>query len=313
MKLYSAQQVADRLPYLGLVERLREAFAQPSEVPARSMYPIDLPGGGRAELGIMPAWQSNESIAVKLLTIFPENVAKDLPTIHAQILVFDGRTGVPVALVDGTEVTRRRTAATSALAATFLARRDSQKLLIVGTGSQAVHQALAYAAVLPIRRIQVWGRSAEKARRIAQTLSQLSAEFTAEAIEDLEAAARESDVISCLTRSGEPLIAGEWLKAGAFLDLVGNHLADRRETDDEAARRSRIYVDTMKGALGEAGELLIPLKRGVIRESDVLGDLHALCRGEVQGRRAAGEITLFKSVGNGLEDLAAACMVQAAG
>lgn len=309
MKLYSAQQVAERLPYLGLVDRLRDAFAQMSEVPPRSMYPINLPDGTRAELGIMPAWQTNGFIAVKLLTIFPLNASKKLPSIHAQILVFDGTTGVPVALVDGTEVTRRRTAASSALAATFLARRESESLLVVGTGAQATHQALAYAAVLPIRRIGVWGRSAEKGALIVRALSQGASRFSVELIEDLEAAAREADVITCLTRASEPIIKGDWLKPGVFLDLVGNHLPDRRETDDRAAQRSRIFVDTMKGAMGEAGELLIPIKRGIIRESDVLGDLHALCRGEVPGRRTPDEITLFKSVGTGLEDLAAACMV----
>jgi alanine dehydrogenase len=312
MKIYSAAEVAQRLPYKALIAGLRDAFSQDIQAPLRSMYPINLASGSQATFGLMPAWHAGEILATKLVTIFPDNASQGLPTIHAQIVLFDGRTGIPTAVVDGTEVTRRRTAATSALAASYLANENAECLVVVGTGAQALHQALAHAAIRPIRRIGVWGRSPVNARALVEALRQHSQAFSVHVVDDLEAEAREADVISCVTGACDPVVFGEWLKPGSFLDLVGSHTPDRRECDDEAVRRSRIYVDTLAGAQAEAGDLLIPLRHGVIRQSDILGDLHALCRGEVAGRVTPHEITLFKSVGSALEDLAAARMVVAA-
>ena len=313
MRVYSAADVAQRLPYQELIAGLREAFCQDIRVPKRSMYPIDPESGSEAIYGVMPAWRSGDVLVTKLLTIFPENGFQGLPTIHAQIVVFDGRTGAPTAIIDGTEVTRRRTAATSALAATYLANEQAEYLVIVGTGAQALHQALAHATVRPIRRIGVWGRSLEKAEVLAEALSQHSEVFSVHVVDQLEPSVREADVISCATSAYQPIMFGEWLKPGAFLDLVGSHTPTRRECDDEAVRRSRIYVDTFSGALVEAGDLVLPLRRNVIRRTDVVGDLHALCRGKVAGRSSANEITLFKSVGSAIEDLAAARMLMTSG
>lgn len=278
-------------------------------MPLRSMYELTLPGGGRATFGLMPAWQAGTVFTTKMLTIFSDNASRGLPTIHAQILVFDGNSGMPIAVVDGTEVTRRRTAAASALAATFLAHEASSQLLIVGTGPQAAHQALAHATVRPIRRIGIWGRNIESARAVVEELRTSAGTIVVDAVTDLEAAVRNADVISCATSASQPVVQGDWLKPGAFLDLVGSHTPERRECDDEAVRRSRIYVDTLVGAMAEAGDVLIPLSRGVIRETDIVGDLHSLCRREEPGRRTSQEITLFKSVGSALEDLAAAQQV----
>jgi alanine dehydrogenase len=311
MNVYSAAQVAQRLPYKALIAGLREAFCQDIEVPRRSMYPIDLASGSEATYGVMPAWRSGDILVTKLVTIFPHNANQGLPTIHAQIVLFDGRTGAPTAIVDGSEVTRRRTAATSALASSYLANEQAEYLLVVGTGAQAWHQALAHTAVRPIVRIGVWGRSPAKAKVLVEALRQNSDAISVHVVDDLESSAREADVISCVTGASEPIVFGEWLKPGSFLDLVGSHTPHRRECDDEAVRRSRIYVDTVAGALAEAGDLLLPLKQSVIRQSDILGDLHSLCRGEVAGRRTPDEITLFKSVGSAIEDLAAARMVVA--
>lgn len=315
MKVYLAADVAQRLPYTKLVEALRVAFRNDIQAPLRSFYEIDTPFGTRATYGLMPAWQAGEVIATKLITIFPDNAALDLPTIHAQIVLFDGKSGVPTAIIDGTEITRRRTAAASALAATYLAREDARELLVIGTGPQAFHQALAHAAVRPIMRIHVWGRSPGKAAALVQSLMRHGAKSgnssspCIDAVEHLESVARGADIISCATSAAVPLVDGRWLKPGAFLDLVGSHSPDRRECDDEAARRSTIYVDTLKGALAEAGDILIPLKSAIVRESDIRGDLHALCRKQVSGRTTADQITLFKSVGTATEDLAAAKLV----
>ena len=311
MNVYPPTEVAKRLPYKALIEALRDTFSQDIQVPLRSMYAMNLPSGPQATFGLMPVWRAGEIMATKLLTIFPDNASQGLPTIHAQIVVFDGRTGIPTAIIDGTEVTRRRTAATSALAASYLANEHAESLLVVGTGPQAPHQALAHAVLRPIRRVGIWGRCVRKARAVVEVLNQNSLQFSAHVVDDLEAGAREADVISCVTSACDPVVFGEWLKPGSLLDLVGSHTPNRRECDDEAVRRSRIYVDTLVGARAEAGDLLIPLRHGVIRQSDILGDLHALCRNEVAGRGTSDEITLFKSVGSALEDLAAARMVVA--
>jgi len=310
-ELYSAAQIAQRLPYKALIAELRDAFRQGIQAPLRSMYSIDVASGAQVTFGFMPAWRAGEILAAKLVTIFPDNVSQGLPTIHAQIVLCEGKTGIPLAIIDGTEVTRRRTAATSALAASYLADENAEYLVIVGTGAQAIHQALAHAQVRPIRRIGIWGRSPGKASALAESLRQKSQVFSVHVVDDLEAKVREADVISCVTGACDPVVFGEWLKPGSFLDLVGSHTPDRRECDDEAVRRSRIYVDTFAGVRAEAGDLLVPLRRSVIQDSDILGDLHALCRGEVAGRRTLDEITLFKSVGSAIEDFAAARMIVA--
>jgi alanine dehydrogenase len=315
MKVYSAAAVERRLPYPKLVEALRVAFRNDIQTAIRSFYAIDTPSGMRATYGLMSAWQAGEVIATKLVTVFPDNAARQLPTIHAQIVLFDGKSGVPAAIIDGTEITRRRTAAASALASTYLAREDARELLVLGTGPQAFHQALAHAAVRPISRIHVWGRSPARVAALVQSLRQYNRENEStraprvETAEDLESAARGVDIISCATSAAVPLIEGRWLKPGSFLDLVGSHSPERRESDDDAVRRSNIYVDTLEGALAEAGDLLIPMKSAVIGKSDIRGDLHSLCRNQVGGRTTGDEITLFKSVGTAVEDLAAAKLV----
>jgi alanine dehydrogenase len=317
VRIHSATEVAAALPYAALVTELRKAFATGALVPRRSLHFIPQAQGPDAVVGLMPAWQAGEAIAVKVFTLFPENPGKGLPTIHAQVLLFDGKTGVPIAVVDGTEVTRRRTAAVAALAASFLARDEASDLLIVGTGAQAPYNALALAAVRPIRTIVVWGRSRTKAQKTAAEINDArlraaeneGRKVTVEVAEDLESAVRIADIVSCATSASTPIVHGAWLKPGAHVDLMGSHSPTERECDDEAVRRARVYVDTKTNAMQEAGDVLVPIRAGIVPESHVLGDLYELCRGEVAGRLHPGDITLFKSVGNAHADLVAARVV----
>ena len=221
-------------------------------------------------------------------------------------MLFDGATGVLQALLDGGELTARRTAAASALASRYLSRPDSTRLLMVGAGVMAPHLVRAHACARPIRHVEVWGRSPEKAKSLAAALDGPDLKATHAA--DLEAAVGEADVISCATLATEPLVLGAWLKPGQHLDLVGAFTPDMAETDDAAIARARVYVDTREGAIVEAGELVGAIKRGVIGEMDIQGDLFDLTRGAVEGRAEADEITLFKSVGTALEDFAAATL-----
>lgn len=261
----------------------------------------------------MPAFTPQGSGAVKLVTLFPDNRARGLPTIQAILVVFS-QAGAPIAMLDGTMVTRLRTGAASALASSYLSRLDSAHLLVIGTGALAPYMALGHCSVRPIRRVSVWGRDELRAQATAAEIRSLvGKELEVKVAGSREEAVGAADIISCATSSAEPLVAGKWLRPGTLLDLVGSFTPDRREVDDEAVLRSRVFVDTLEGALSEAGDLLQPLRRGVIDRSRIEGELADLVSGRVSGRREQEEIMLFKSVGTAIEDLAAAqCIVAAA-
>jgi ornithine cyclodeaminase len=252
----------------------------------------------------MPAWQAGRHIGVKVVTVFPENAAADLPRLLGSFLLLDGRTGKPLALMDGRALTARRTAAASALAASYLARPDCERLLMVGTGALAPHLIEAHASVRPIVNVLVWGRHHEKAVKLAQRLNRRSLKVSATA--DLANAVRGAHIVCCATPSETPLIEGHWLPLGVHLDLVGGFRPEMREVDDDCIRRARVFVDTRAAALVEAGDIVQPLRSGVLRHDDIAGDLFDLARGTRGGRRYHDQITLFKSVGTALEDLAAA-------
>jgi ornithine cyclodeaminase len=221
-------------------------------------------------------------------------------------LLCDGATGQHLAIIDGNEITGRRTAAASALAGRHLARADATRLLIVGGGHVAGLMAEAWRAVRPIASVVVWNIRPAGAERLAAALRAQG--ISATATEDLERAVRAADIVSCATLSHTPLVRGAWLRPGTHLDLVGGYMPTMREADDDAARLCRVFIDT-DAALAEAGDITQPLASGVIGADAIQGTLFSLCRGEVAGRRSDSEKTLFKSVGSAIEDLAAAALV----
>jgi alanine dehydrogenase len=306
MIVLNQQQTAAALPYKPLVEALRQAFTKGYTAPLRSMHKLDQPDGTTAVYGLMPGWAAGEVIGTKLVTVFPGNAAKGVPTVQAIIVLFDGATGTPVGIVDGTEATYRRTACASALAADYLARSDATRYLIVGTGPLGVHFAGAMASVRPIKEIRVWGRNKDKAEGAAAAMASNNPGILVTATDDLEAAAGWADIVSTVTSSPDPVIEGAWLRPGTHLDLVGAHTPTTRECDDDAITKARVFVDVRSAALAEAGELIIPIKAGKITESHVAGDLVDLALGKVAGRQSADQKTAFKSVGHALEDIAAA-------
>jgi alanine dehydrogenase len=272
--------------------------------PQRHHHTIPVPGAQEGTLLIMPAWQTGRHVGIKLLTVFPDNAARSKASVMGQYLLLDGKTGEPLALLDGPALTARRTAAASALAASYLARPDCERLLMVGTGALAAHLIEAHAAVRPIRNVLVWGRNPEKAARLAQRLTRRTLKVTATA--DLRGAVNGAHIICCATLAEEPILRGHWLPLGVHIDLVGGFTPAMREADDDVMRRARIFVDTREGALAEAGDIVTPIAEGVLSADDIAGDLFELARGERGGRRFHDQITLFKSVGAALEDLAAA-------
>jgi ornithine cyclodeaminase/alanine dehydrogenase-like protein (mu-crystallin family) len=298
MKVLDAAQTAAALPFERLIPTLRDAFVSGAEVPLRHRHDIVQSDGTTAALLLMPAWRANRMFGVKVVSVFPGNGARGLPAVSASYLLCDGATGQHLALIDGGEITRRRTAAASALAGSFLAREDAKSLLIVGSGHVGGLMAEAYRAVRPIERVMVWNIRRAGAERLAARLG-------AEAVTDLAAAVRQADIVSCATLSHEPIVRGEWLRPGTHLDLIGGFTPAMREADDDAVRRARVFIDT-DAALAEAGDLIDPIAHGALRREDIAGSLFSLCRGDEPGRRDPAEITLFKSVGSALEDLAAA-------
>ncbi|MDA0678721.1 MAG: ornithine cyclodeaminase family protein [Proteobacteria bacterium] len=299
-----AKMVAAALPIKQLIEALNEAFASDVEVPARAHHEVSVPGGNAGILLLMPAWRKGANMGVKIVTVFPDNVKQGNPAMFGSYLLMSAKNGMPVALLDGTELTLRRTAAASALASTYLSRKDATKLLMVGTGNLAPHLVRAHATARPIKTVTIWGRRPDAARRLADKLSGSSLEISV--ADNLEEACRDADIVSCATLATEPLLKGEWLTAGQHIDLVGAFTPGMAEADSLAIARADLYVDTRAGALAESGEIVQAIECGAIIETDIRGSLRDLAMRRAKGRSAVDEITLFKSVGTALEDLAAA-------
>jgi alanine dehydrogenase len=307
MRVVTADEVHGALAYPALIEALAAMFKAGAEAPLRHHHTIPVPGAPDATLLLMPAWQAGAALGIKIVSVFPGNAAKSLPAVMGQYLLLDAATGAPKALIDGTALTLRRTAAASALASRFLSRADTSHLLMVGTGALAPHLVAAHCTVRPIRRVSIWGRSPDHARATAAKLKVPGVSVSAAV--KLEDAASAADIISCATLAAEPLIHGAWLKSGQHLDLVGGFTPKMREADDEAVRRAAVYIDTRGGAMKEAGDIVQPLASGALKAEAIRGDLFDLCRGTTKGRSDPSAITLFKSVGTALEDLAAAKLV----
>lgn len=299
-------QTRAALPWPDLIDAVARMFKGDCVTPVRHHHAMSVPGESDATLLLMPAWVPGHYSGVKVLSLFPDNGSRGLPAIHGTYLLSSGKTGEILAIIDGGELTARRTAATSALASRLLSREGSTELLVCGTGRLSLNLMQAHAEVRPLTRIHVWGRNPEAAAATAEAARLMG--LPALPVTDLETAARQADIISCATLSSQPLIDGGWLKAGAHLDLVGGFKPDMRETDDTAIRRSSVFVDTLAGATHEAGDIVQPLTSGVLAPGDIRAELAELLRGSKQARRSADEITLFKSVGAALEDLAGAIL-----
>ncbi|MEZ5706595.1 MAG: ornithine cyclodeaminase family protein [Burkholderiaceae bacterium] len=318
MKFFDAESTRAALPFDKLIPALRERFAGGCEVPPRHVHEIISPigeagmdaAGRRITSLIMPAWTAGRYYGVKIVNIAPGNAKRGLPGLHGTYLLFDGRTGVPLAQIDGDEITARRTAAASALAASYMARSDAEHLLIVGAGRVASLLPQAYQAVRTLKQVRVWSRRHSEAQALAHRLKQ--AGFEASATDQLSEACGEADMVSCATLSTEALVRGAWLAPGSHLDLIGSFTPAMREADDACFQNARLFVDTEE-ALTKSGDLLIPIQHGVLRADDVRGTLTTLSKGVATGRKNATERTVFKSVGTALEDLAAAVLVYETG
>ena len=304
MQILDAEATRAALPFDRLIPALRTLFATGCAVPPRHVHAVPAPGGGFTSL-IMPAWVPGLCYGVKTVNVAPHNAARGLPGLHSTYLLYSAATGAPLAWLDGDQITARRTAAASALAASFAARPDARHLLLVGAGQVARLLPAAYRVVRPIDRVTVWARSADSASRLARELR--ADGFDAHPTADLPAAAARADVVSCATLATAPLVQGAWLQPGSHLDLIGSFTPAMREADDACFAGAALYIDTDE-ALAKSGDLLGPLASGVLSAGAVRGTLATLCAGQASGRQSAAERTVFKSVGTALEDLAAAML-----
>lgn len=309
MRVIAPEEIDAALTFPALTDALAAAFAGDVMVPPRHHHTISRPKAD-ATLLLMPAWSGTQAgapyLGTKIVTVFPTNGAVNLPSVMGTYLLADGATGQPLAVLDGARLTLWRTACASALAARHLARPDAERLLMVGAGALSPFMIGAHMAARPIRTVEIWNRNPA---RVVPLIARLAkAGIRAGVVEDLEMASRRADIISCATLSTAPLIRGEWLKPGAHLDLVGAFNLGMREADDEALRRARVYIDTA-AALTEGGDIAVAIRAGAYRKQDVAGTLFDLARGKTSGRASLEEITLFKSIGTAIEDLAAAILV----
>ncbi|APH70345.1 ornithine cyclodeaminase family protein [Aquibium oceanicum] len=315
MRMIDTGAVDRALDFSSLVETLRDTFRDGAIQPVRHHHTIERPDGAASTLLLMPAWSDFERagtsdggfVGVKIVTVSPDNNAIGKPAVMGLYLLLDGRTGEPRALIDGQRLTQWRTACASALAASYLARQDASRLLVIGAGALAPFLAKAHSAVRPIREIRIWNRTPANAAKVAEALA--ADGLNAAVATDLAGEIGSADIVSSATISTDPLIEGRFLRPGTHVDLVGGFTPAMREADDEAIRRARVFVDTMAGATKEAGDIVQPLASGALLKEAIAADLFGLTRGEKNGRENRDEITLFKSVGAALEDLAAGIAV----
>jgi ornithine cyclodeaminase len=305
MKIIDRAGTRQALPFDALIEAIARMFVSGCRVPPRHVHTVGDGKGDEGTVLIMPAWHG-DYMGIKTVNIFPGNAARGRPGLYSTYILYSAATGEPLAQMDGNEITSRRTAAASALAASHLARRDARRLVVAGSGRVASLLPEAYRTVLPIEDITIWSRNPEAAQRLAGELSSTGCAVRSSA--DLAQAVRMADIVSCATLATAPIIRGEWLAPGSHLDLIGGFTPTMREADDACFSGSRLYVDTVE-ALQKSGDLLGPMSRGVFAPEDVAGTLESLCRTQAGRREGEHVRTVFKSVGTALEDLAAAILV----
>ena len=303
MRYISADELNAKLEFPPLVEALRELFRRGVDEAQAIHLHQPLAGGRQNDWLLLPAWQFGRHLGIKLVSVFPENEAKGLASVQGLYVLFDGSNGLPLAAIDGAAITLWKTAANSALAATYLARKEARTLLMVGAGTLAPYLARAHCAVRPIADVMIWNRTPTNAERMAAALARPG--LTVTVADDLASAVGRADIVSCATMATAPVIEGAWLSPGVHVDLVGGYRPDMREADDEAVRRARVFIDAWFTAADHCGDIYQPLAAGLLGRDDIT-DTFQLARGERPGRLREDEITLFKSGGGGHEDLGTA-------
>jgi len=305
MLMLDADTILNCMPFPTLVDELAALHREPIGLVDEMLMESKDDAGNVNHFFIRGGWQAEKAVGAKVITIFPRNnEAREWPSIQAVYLLFDGVSGAPVACLDGTALTWVKTATDSALASRLLSRDNIESMLMIGAGQMALHLVRAHCQLRPsLERVHVWNRTARKAGELCDELAGLFPEVSFATTYDLEARAREADLICSAVASKQPIIHGEWLKPGVHVDLVGAYTPDMREADDECLRRGSLFVDARATTIDHIGELMIPLADGVISKDDILADFSDLCQQVHPGRQSDDEITVFKNGGGGHLDL----------
>ena len=306
LTIVDGEQITALTPWPALIDAIRDAFRQGGVSPVRHHHSI--PGNDREDITLllMPAWNQNGDFGIKLATIAPSNAALGHPTLHGAYVLFSGATGIPLAILDAGVLTARRTAAASALASRYLSRPDSKTLLMIGAGRVARQLIAAHCSVRPIDEVRIWGRDATHAEDAAAEASRETG-ISCVCVPDVVTGASGADIISSATPSEQPLLLGDWVDLGTHVDLVGAYKPTMCEADAELiGKADQVFVDTVEGAKDEAGDLIQAVQAGVFSFDEVAGDMYHMSARDVSLRNDSNEITLFKSVGSALQDLAAA-------
>lgn len=303
MQFIDKEEVARLTPYGALIEALTQGLREPIESPPRSHFN---PNHDASAVLIMPAWQPGRIMGTKIVSIWPGNNAQGKPAVSAVYVLTSCQDGTTLAVIDGTELTLRRTAAAAALAAKLLARRQSKKLAVLGTGALSAHMAMAHHSVFDLTEITIWGRQLEKAQTVVDALATQG--IAARATTDLDSALADTDIVAAVTTATRPFIRSETVKAGMHLGLIGAFTANMAEAEPQLLSKVRLFADTREGVLQKGGEVVQALQAGLIVAADVRAELAELVAlsAPAPGRSSDQDITVFKSVGFAALDLIAA-------
>jgi ornithine cyclodeaminase len=306
MRVIDRDEVTARLTYEVCMPLVRRAMIALSRGETRQLLRSIIPLGDGRMFGIMPgALGERTMFGAKLISVFPENFAKGVQSHQGVVVLFDGESGAPICVVHAGEVTAIRTAAASAVATDALARPDASRLAILGYGEQGLTHARAISRVRPLRAVAVWGRSAQRAGEFAAKLgAELGLPVTAHA--DVESAVSEADIICTVTSAAEPILRGAWVRPGTHVNLVGSSFAGPVEVDSDLVVRARFIADHREGVLAQGAEFLRAKQAGMVGDDHVVGEIGQVLDGVLPGRQSSGQITVYKSLGHVVQDLAAA-------
>ena len=310
MQFIDRFETARRLPYPALIEALARGLQQPIVSPARSHFS---PNGDASAMLVMSAWQPHGIFGCKVVSVWPGNNALGKPAVAAAYVAMSCEDGSVMAMIDGTELTLRRTAAAAALAAQKLARPGSRRLLVIGCGALALPMVEAHRAVFALSEITIWGRQMHKAQAVVNTLAQIG--IAARASSDLQQALADADIAVAVTTATQAFIPAAWVRPGTHLGLVGAFTLEMAEAEPELLAKARVFADSREAVLQKGGEVVQALRRGLILEADIHAELAELVRADcpTAGRLAGSDITVFKSVGFAALDLIAAGLLLEAG
>ena len=305
MLMLDADKILNSISFSTMVDELAAMHREPIGLVDEMLMESTDDNNNVSHFFIRTGWQPEKAVGAKVITVFPRNnQQREWPSIQAVYVLFEGVNGTPIACLDGTALTWLKTASDSALGSRLLSRENIESMLMIGAGQMAPHLVSAHCEVRPsLKQVHVWNRTNDKAQNLCASLADKYPQISFTPVTEIEASAREADLICSAIGSTQPIICGEWIKPGTHVDLIGAYTADMREADDECLRRGSLFVDARETTIHHIGELMIPLASGVINESDVRADLSDLCLQAHPGRQSDDEITLFKNGGGGHLDL----------